>query len=126
MKLISVPTSQKQQVIDITPEVERILSHECKLVNVFAKHTTCSIALADLDPGSDQDYIRAFEDIIPKLRYNHPHDPAHMPDHIASTLVGQQVTMPVVDGKLQLGAWQRIILIDFDGPRKRDIVVTEV
>ena len=52
------------------------------------------------------------------------HDPAHMPAHIASSLVGPSVTIPVRAGKLVLGTWQRIILIELDGPKTRKLVIT--
>ena len=68
--------------------------------------------------------LDAFEAMIPKLRYRHPHNPAHVPDHILSSLIGASVTQPVESGQLVLGTWQRIILVELDGPREREIVLT--
>ena len=79
---------------------------------------------ADLDPGTDEDMLDAFERMIPRLRYRHPHDPGHAPDHILSSLIGASLTIPVEDGKLKLGTWQRIILVELDGPREREISVS--
>jgi secondary thiamine-phosphate synthase enzyme len=59
----------------------------------------------------------------PKLNYRHPHDPSHVPDHILSTLIGTSLSVPVEDGKLRLGKWQRVVLFEFDGPQEREVVV---
>ncbi len=65
-------------------------------------------------------------EMIPKLKYRHPHNPAHVPAHLASSIIGPSVTVPVVDGQLVLGTWQRIILVELDGPRERELVVTNL
>jgi len=57
------------------------------------------------------------------LDYNHPHDPEHMPDHILATTIGPSVTVPVQNGELQLGQWQRIVLCEFNGPRERTVTI---
>lgn len=64
--------------------------------------------------------------MIPKLQYRHPHNPAHVPDQILSALIGTSLTLPVADGSLILGQWQRVVVIEFDGPRERQIVITAV
>ena len=61
--------------------------------------------------------------IIPKLNYRHPHDPEHVPDHILSAMIGTSVTLLAEKGKLILGTWQRVILVELDGPRAREIAV---
>lgn len=87
-------------------------------------HTTAALTIAGMDPGADLDMLDAFEKIIPKLNYRHPHNPAHMPDHILSALIGTSLTLPVENGKLILGTWQRVVLMEFDGPRERQVVIT--
>ena len=86
-------------------------------------HTTAALTTADLDPGTDLDMLDAFEKMIPKLQYRHPHDPSHVPDHILSALIGNSLTLPVENQKLILGQWQKVVLIEFSGPRDRQIVV---
>ena len=86
-------------------------------------HTTAALATADLDPGTDADMLDAFERIIPKLNYRHPHDPEHVPDHILSTLIGTSLTLLAENAALVLGTWQRVILVELDGPRQREIAV---
>ena len=91
---------------------------------VFVLHTTAALTSADLDPGTDLDMLDAFEAMVPKLRYRHPHDPSHVGDHILSALIGTSVSLPVENGKLLLGTWQRVILLEFDGPRQRELAVS--
>jgi secondary thiamine-phosphate synthase enzyme len=122
-----IPTIKKKNILDITGRVQAFLRTqkvENGLCHVFAKHTTCAVTTADLDPGTDLDMLDAFEELIPKLRYRHPHNPEHVPDHIMSTIIGPGVLVPVHSGELQLGTWQRIVLVELDGPRSRDLAFT--
>lgn len=128
MKQLRIKTSKKDQIIDITERVQEALSQTKKregICVVFAAHTTCCITTADLDPGTDQDLLDALRKILPeKMKYRHPHDPSHAPDHILSSIIGPSVTIPFTNGDLQLGTWQRIILVELDGPRERNISIT--
>lgn len=124
---LTIRTEYKRQIIDITDLVNQEVGKQNiqnGLVNLFLIHTTAALTTADLDPGTDQDYLDAFEKMLPKLDYRHPHDPSHMPDHIFSTLIGTSLTLPLENGKLVLGTWQRVVLIEFDGPRERQIVIS--
>jgi secondary thiamine-phosphate synthase enzyme len=123
----TVVTERKKEIVDITDQVNSLLRErnaQAGLCHVFALHTTAAITTADLDPGTDLDMLDAFEHIIPKLKYRHPHNPAHVGDHIMSTLIGPGVLLPVDKGELTLGTWQRVVLVELDGPRKREIVVS--
>lgn len=126
MTKIIVGTQNKRQVIDITDLIQKEISaldKESGAVLIFVTHTTAAITTADLDPGTDQDYLNVFEKLIPDMEFNHPHDPSHMPDHILGALIGPSLTLPFDNGKLILGIWQRIILLEFDGPRERNLVI---
>ena len=126
-KKINIKTTKRKEIIDITEEVQSyftVTNIEDGLVNVFILHTTAAVTTADLDPGTDEDMLDAFETIVPKLNYRHPHNPAHAGDHIMSSLIGPSVMVPVEDGELQLGTWQRIVLVELDGPRERNIILT--
>ena len=68
--------------------------------------------------------LDAFERIIPKLNYRHPHDPSHVGDHIMASIIGSDVTVPFEEKELVLGSWQRVVLIEFNGPRERQVVTT--
>jgi secondary thiamine-phosphate synthase enzyme len=126
--VITFDTEHKKQILDITDQVNFHLAQEkfrSGLCHVFVKHTTAAITTADLDEGgTDQDYLDAFEAMMPKLNYRHPHNPAHVTDHILSSIIGPGITLPVEDGQLNLGTWQRVVLIELDGPREREFVIT--
>ncbi|HLY65989.1 MAG TPA: secondary thiamine-phosphate synthase enzyme YjbQ [Chloroflexota bacterium] len=124
MKALRIRTSAKDRVLDITSTVEAQLEAPDGLCTVFAAHTTCALTTADLDPGTDLDLLEAFRKLLPAIRYRHPHDPSHTPDHILASLIGPSVSIPVRAGKLVLGVWQRIVLIELDGPRERNVYVT--
>src|SRR3989344_8715366 len=124
---ISIKTSKNKEIVDITEKVEEVLSEQNiknGVCNIHLTHTTAALTTADLDPGTDEDLSRAFEAIIPKLVWRHPHDPNQAPDHIASALIGTSISLPFENKKLILGTWQRVILAEFAGPRDRQIIVT--
>jgi secondary thiamine-phosphate synthase enzyme len=127
MEKLVIKTRRKREVVDISDQIEGILrgkygvaSGVCQL-NIL--HTTAALTTADLDPGTDLDMLDAFEYMIPKLKYRHPHDPAHVPDHILSTIIGTSLGVLVERGELALGTWQRVVLVELDGPRERDVLM---
>jgi len=125
MKKLAIKTHKKREVLDITELIERKLPNDGSgFCHLFILHTTAALTTADLDPGADLDMLDAFEAMIPKLRYRHPHNPAHMPDHILSSLIGTSVALPFEDHRLLLGTWQRVVLIELDGPRERELALT--
>lgn len=126
MNTLTIETHRKDQVLDITDQVERHVPagrESGGICYIVAAHTTCAITTADLDPGTDQDLLDALRDLLPRRTYRHPHDPAHAPDHLLSSVIGPAVAVPYAQGRLLLGTWQRIILIELDGPRQRTVRV---
>lgn len=127
MAVLTIPTDKKKQIIDITDMIESLLAKSKKdatLCTIFIKHTTAAITTADLDPGTDLDMLDAFSAMMPRLNYRHPHNPTHAPDHILSSIIGASVVIPISGGSLDLGTWQRMVLVELDGPREREVVVT--
>ncbi len=127
MKKFQIRTHARRCVVDVTDRVAALLAAHrghSGIAHVHVLHTTAAMTIADLDPGTDQDYLDAFEAMIPRLQYRHPHNPAHVGDHINSALIGTSASVPFDQEGLVLGTWQRLILIEFDGPRERNLVVT--
>lgn len=124
---LAIRTRAKREIVDITEQAQRILEPKISARDGFCHlsvlHTTAALTTADLDPGTDLDMLDAFEQLVPRLAYRHPHDPSHVPDHILSALIGTSVSIAVENGKLVLGTWQRIVLVELDGPRERQLVV---
>jgi len=125
MQKLKIKTHRKREVVDITDRVQSLLMNaRSGICSLLVLHTTAALTTADLDPGTDLDLLDAFEALIPKLAYRHPHNPQHVPDHILSALIGTSVSLPFEEGRLILGTWQRVVLIELDGPRERDVAVT--
>lgn len=126
MHTLSIATKQKKEVVPITEKIDQLLADGSAMngvCHVFVTHTTAAVTTADLDPGTDLDMLDAFDEIIPKLDYRHPHNPSHVPSHILSALIGTSVTVPFTERKLMLGTWQEVVLFEFEGPRERSVIV---
>ncbi len=125
MKELRVKTVRKDQVVDLTESVEGELPEVGEgAVLITVEHTTCAVTTADLDPGTDLDFLNVLRHLLPDLSYRHPHDPEHAPDHILASLIGASVAIPFRDGQLKLGTWQRIVLVELDGPRERNLYLS--
>jgi secondary thiamine-phosphate synthase enzyme len=128
MQRMRVKTRKKREIVDITDRLQDVITKayegQSGFCHLSVLHTTAALTTADLDPGTDLDMLDAFDAIIPKLRYRHPHDPEHVPDHILSALIGTSVSVPVDQSQLVLGTWQRVVLVELDGPRDREVVVS--
>jgi secondary thiamine-phosphate synthase enzyme len=126
---IKVSTRRDRQVLDITDRVQESVSEsgiDSGLCNVFVTHTTAGITAGESTEGTDEDLMEVLERLIPKIKFRHEHDPSHAPDHMISSILGPSVTIPIRGGKLQLGTWQSVLLVECNGPRERNVVVTVV
>ena len=129
MQRIIISSNKSKEIIDITDDINQLLANNKSVSGLcyfFLTHTTAALTTADLDPGTDLDILDAIENLIPKLSYRHPHNPAHTKDHIASALVGTDLTIPFENKRLVLGTWQRVVLVEFNGPKEREIMVSVV
>lgn len=127
MKTLNIRTQKKDEIVDITETVEdyiRRSNSEHGICMLFVAHTTCAITTADLDPGTDLDFLDGLRNILPDLNYRHPHNPEHAPDHILSSLIGPSLVIPYTNRRLLLGIWQRIVLVELDGPRQRTVQIS--
>jgi secondary thiamine-phosphate synthase enzyme len=129
MKTITITTRKKDEVVDITETLEnqlREVKAESGVCVLFVAHTTCALTTADLDPGTDRDLLNALRHLLPQISYHHPHDPSHTPDHILSTIIGPSLALPYQNRRLLLGTWQRVILVELDGPRQRTVHISYI
>lgn len=118
----SIKTKKKDEIVDITDEVHGLIKDKKDGVIVLnILHTTCGLTTADLDPGTDEDLLEAFRKMLPKISYRHPHDPSHTEDHILSSIIGISLSINFENGELTLGTWQRIILVELNGPKERSL-----
>jgi secondary thiamine-phosphate synthase enzyme len=127
---ITLQTKGDSDILDLTKKVQALvdrhrLRHGQALV--FVSGSTAGITTIEYEPGLLQDLPAAFERLAPRdISYQHEetwHD-GNGHSHVRASLLGPSLIVPVKDGKLLLGTWQQIILIDFDNrPRQREVVV---
>ena len=127
---VSVQTKGDSDILDLTPKVQALVErHRFRhgQALVFVSGSTAGITTIEYEPGLLHDLPAAFERIAPRdMPYQHEeawHD-GNGHSHVRASLLGPSLIVPVKDGRLLLGTWQQVVLIDFDNrPRRREIVV---
>ncbi len=125
MTEIRVKTSRRTEAVNITAAVEQQASRATgSIIHIYTPHTTCGITInEEADPDVMRDVLDALDRLAPR-DHGYRHREGNGDAHIKATLVGSAVTVPVVNGRLQLGTWQGIFLMEFDGPRERKVFVS--
>jgi secondary thiamine-phosphate synthase enzyme len=125
MKFITVHTKDHEQVIDITEQVAAVVtSMNDGVCGLFTKHTTCALTILTNEQGIAQDLLNVLHALVPQTTA-YVHDSAdHVRAHVLSALIGPSLAVPVSSGQLRLGQFQRIVLLEFEGPRERIIEVS--
>lgn len=127
MKTFQVKTRKLKDVVDITPKLNSLIEDKDfrnGVCHVFVSHTTAALTTGEIGEGTEDDLLEIAEKFIPQIKFRHAHDPSHAWSHMASSLIGASLTVPVMDGELRLGTWQSVLLLELDGPRERQIVVS--
>jgi secondary thiamine-phosphate synthase enzyme len=129
-KTIELKTKGGTDIINITPEVEKALASsklKSGMVTVFVTHTTCGVTINEYEPGLVSDIKNIFEELVPEKApylHNQTWGDANGYAHLRASLLGFSVTIPIIDGKMMLGTWQQVILLDFDNrPRERTVIL---
>jgi secondary thiamine-phosphate synthase enzyme len=121
----SLRTTARYEIMIITDQVQRALGEtgaDEGLCTIYTPHTTAAISINEAaDPDVLTDLTRAFESVVPNVRFDHGE--GNSDSHFLSTLVGVSVTVPFRRAKLLLGRWQGIYFLEFDGPRTREVQV---
>ena len=115
--VLSVETGNREAVRDLTGECEEFVGGGGDgLLHVFVPHATAGVAILELGSGSDDDLLAALADLLPADdRWRHRHgSPGHGRSHVMPALVPPYATVPVIGGRLALGTWQRIALVDLN------------
>lgn len=125
MQLI-VQTKKRQELIDITSEVEKLVNKSPTkngLCLVFVAHSTAAIVLTENEPGLINDWLMVLKKLVGSEKFEHDRIDNNADSHLLSGLVGQGKTIPVKSSRLVLGTWQQIFLVELDGPKTRKITV---
>lgn len=127
MKELTINTGQREEFIDITELVNQQIKIKDGILHLFVQHATAGITLNEnADPNVPKDIINFLSKAVPRGKWLHDNVDGNADSHIKASLIGNSVSAPIKDGKLQLGTWQAIFLCEFDGPRKRKIILTEI
>ncbi|MFW6268388.1 MAG: secondary thiamine-phosphate synthase enzyme YjbQ [Marinilabiliaceae bacterium] len=128
-KTIATRTLKHDQLVDITREVEKVVSEsgvKSGMVNVYVQGATAGIMIQEnWDDSVQRDVISMLRKLIPHGMWEHDAQDNNGDSHLKAGVVGPSETIPVIDGKMGLSTWQNIFLCEFDGPRsERRVVVT--
>ncbi|MET9118870.1 YjbQ family protein [Streptomyces longwoodensis] len=116
--VLTVPSGSREAVVDLTRDCESFLREAAAgrdgLLNVFVPHATAGVAVIETGAGSDDDLLAALHTLLPADdRWQHRHgSPGHGRDHVLPAFVAPHATLPVVGGRLELGTWQSVCLVD--------------
>jgi secondary thiamine-phosphate synthase enzyme len=126
MKTLKYKTTYKSQVIDITKDIkEAVIKSGVKdgIVSVFCPHSTASIIIFEKsDTSLKRDLLAMLNNIVPDKDYNHSNAKAHL----KAAFLRSNLSLIVQNANLVLGEWQGIFLVEFDGPRDRNVLVKVV
>ncbi len=115
--IIFVRTGSHETVLDITRQCGAFVSAENDgLLNVFVPHATAGVAVLETGAGSDDDLLTTLADLLPADdRWRHAHgSPGHGRSHVLPALISPSTTVPVLAGRLALGTWQSIVVVDLN------------
>ena len=126
MEIIEITTRSRCQAVDMTADVQDVVSRSdlrSGLAMVCSAHTTAGVTVNEnADPDVMADLMEALGRLVPRSG-PYAHSEGNSDAHVKSTLVGHSVAMPFEEGRLKLGTWQAIYFCEFDGPRRRRVIV---
>ncbi len=128
MTEFQVRTTTKREMIDLTERVAAVVA-EARLAeglcSVYTPHATAAVIVNENDdPNVCVDVLDALDRLIPAGVWRHDRVDGNAASHIQAAILGPGETIPVCDGRLCLGTWQAVMLVELDGPRDRRVLVT--
>ncbi|MBD3313308.1 YjbQ family protein [Candidatus Woesearchaeota archaeon] len=127
-KRISISTSAKYELVDITGKVKEVVAHsgiKRGICSIYVPHATAAITINEnADPNVKKDILNALEKLVPEGRWLHDKVDNNAAAHIKASIIGPSESIPIEGSELMLGTWQDIFLCDFDGPKNRNIILT--
>ena len=124
---LRVQTRRKQEVMDLTRAVAAVVTRAAVgegVCTVFVRHATAAIVINEnADPGFRLDIVAALDKLFPEGVWEHDKVDDNGAAHLKAAVLGPSEAIPVRDGRLLLGTWQGIALVECDGPREREVVI---
>lgn len=123
---IQVSSKAKAELVDITPEVHRCIREsgvQHGICVLFVPHTTAGVTVNEnWDPSVKTDILAVLDRLVP-WQGSYRHTEGNAAAHVKASLLGSSQTLLIQNGKLVLGTWQGVFLAEFDGPRRREVLV---
>ncbi len=119
---MKIKTTKPIQILDITALVEQHLEPDANAVLIFVPHTTAAVTINEYEPHLIKDMERFFSELA-QGSWEHDIIDNNAYAHLVSSLIKPSLVVPVENGRLVLGTWQRILFIELDGPRTRTIYI---
>ena len=127
MAEFEIATNRPAQLVDVTAQVNHAVRQsgvESGLCNIFVPHTTAAVIVSEnWDPDVTHDLLAHLEKLVPR-QAGYRHGEGNAQAHILSVMLGTSLNIPVDHGQLMLGRWQGVMLAEFDGLRRRSVVVS--
>jgi secondary thiamine-phosphate synthase enzyme len=126
MNRINVQSRSKEELIDITRDIQKLVA-DSGVANgvcyIFVPHTTAAVTLNEnADPSVSSDIVARLDSLVPR-NVSYGHTEGNAPAHIKAAVIGASATVFIEDGILVLGTWQGMFLCEFDGPRRRNVII---
>jgi len=121
---LSINTNKREELIDITSLIEKNINIKNGILHIFIPHATAGITINEnADPNLPEDINDFLNKLVKKRIWKHDKIDNNADAHIKASLIGSSVLIPIENKEMLLGRWQNIFLCEFDGPRKRKIIL---
>jgi secondary thiamine-phosphate synthase enzyme len=124
----TIKTTSREEIVDITEKVraavDKASDEDSKACLVCVPHTTCAIIINEIsDERVGKDLLNFLSNLTPEGGWLHDSNDGNGDAHVKASIIGPEKIIPIQNGLLQLGKWQAIGLVEFDGPRERRVIV---
>lgn len=131
---VEITTRSRSEMIDITREVVKVVANSGiteGICCIYSPHTTCGITINEnADPDVKRDFLLSLDELIPwdhsPKNHRYTHVEGNSAAHLKSSMMGFSAQLPVSEGNVLLGTWQGIYLCEFDGPRRRKVMIQTI
>lgn len=126
MRSLTIPSRRREELVDVTAQIQDVVAGsgvDAGLCVLYCPHTTAAVTVNEgADPDVATDVASGLAKLIPRS-WGFRHAEGNSDAHIKTSLTGPSLTMIIANGRLVLGTWQRVFLCEYDGPRKRELLV---
>ncbi len=123
MKELIIETNNRNEIIDITNDINKLIDIEDGICVIYVMHATAGLIINEYEPNIEKDYLSFFKHITSNQDFKHNKIDNNAEAHLLSALLGPSKQIIIKNSALLLSTWQKVLLCEFDGPRKRKIFI---